>query len=126
MSAYRLVTHITLSLSIALPHVRLVNDPVKQTGVFPLNPFNTSDLTGVMKNQNTVISMFVFSKQWCLLRLRMYIFSTNMVLHTCRSMYTHTHKKESAVLVIYVYCAIMDFVCASVCLRWDLYDQYSL
>lgn len=60
MSAYRLVTHITLSLSSALTHVRLVNDPVKRTGVFPLNPLNSSGLADVMKNQNTVISTFLF------------------------------------------------------------------
>lgn len=66
MSAYRLVTHSVLSLSSALPYVNLVNDPVKWTGVFPLNIFNNSDLTGVMKNQNTVISLYAFKAINCL------------------------------------------------------------
>lgn len=60
MSAYRLVIHSMPSLSSALPYVSLVNDPVKGTGVLPLSPFNNSDFTDAVKNQNTVISMFVF------------------------------------------------------------------
>lgn len=61
MSAYRLVTHNGLSLSSALPYVNLVNDKsVKWAGVLPLKPFNNRVLTGLMKNQNTAISVFVF------------------------------------------------------------------
>ncbi len=66
MSAYRLATHSVLSLSSALPYVNLVNDPVKRTGVLPLNPFNNRDLSGVMKNQNTMISLFAFKANNCL------------------------------------------------------------
>lgn len=96
MPAYRLVTHNMLSLYSALPYANSVNNPVKLTGVLPLNLFNNSDLNGVKKNQNTVISQYsrqttACPKQQCLLSLRIYISSTNMMLHTRRNTYTHIH-----------------------------------
>lgn len=99
MSAYRLVTHRMLPLSSALPYVSLVNDPVKRAGVLPLNPFDISGLTGVMKDQNTVIRLIVFKANNC--------FSETIMLAevTC-AVHRHTQERRvpyvSSVCVCYV------------------------
>lgn len=61
MSAYRLRSMPSLS-STRHPHVDLVNDLTKWTGVLPPNVFNNRELTGIAKKQSAADSLFEYNK----------------------------------------------------------------